>query len=577
MSRRKKGLPSYPGSRQVYILLGFITVIEAVAIIAQAIFLARAITFLFEGVGLSIVINDISFFFGAFLLRHLCSLVQRVIIERFAERLGKMLRKNLIRAYFDQGPSFIQVYGTGRLVTLAMEGIDDLKAYIELAIPKMIRTFIVPAFIGIYVFTMDKASAVIVVVAVPIIVIFMILLGLAAQKMADRQYETYRVLSNHFIDSLKGLETLTYLGQSVAHGKKISHVSHEYRKATNQTLRFAFLSSFALNFFTSLAIAFVAVGLGFRLIDGAITLLPALTILILAPEYFLPIRQVGQDFHATLDGQIALAEVEKVIQMENVSQPIDPLQPMEWNETSVLRLENVTAQREETVILKNISFSWQGNGMIGLVGASGAGKSTLLHLLAGFLNPVEGAVVVNEIASTTFKREDWLEQIAYIPQHPYIFPTSLANNIRFYEPSATDEEVEKVIEQIGFASFVKELPNGIHELIGEGGRSLSGGQEQRVAIARALLSKRPIILLDEPTAHLDIETEYELKQEMMALFKNKLIFFATHRMHWMNEMDYLLVLEDGELVETGQPRDLLAKNGTYAKLTSSFNERRGQR
>lgn len=207
---RKKGLPSFPRSRIVYGLIGLTTAIEGVAIIAQAIFLARAVTFLFQGAGLTAVRSDIVFFFLAFLLRHLFSFIQRSIAERFSERVGKNLRKNLIRSYFNHGQQFIQLYGTGRLVTLAMEGITEVKTYIELAIPKMIRTFIVPVLIATYVFTLDKASAIIVVAAVPIVVIFMILLGLAAQKMADRQYETYRVLSNHFIDSLKGLETLAY-------------------------------------------------------------------------------------------------------------------------------------------------------------------------------------------------------------------------------------------------------------------------------------------------------------------------------------------------------------------------------
>lgn len=574
---RKKGLPSYPGSTKVYSLLGLLTTIETMTIIAQAIFLARAITSLFQGEGLTAVTTDIILFLFVFLLRQFFSFVQRYVSERFSERIGKTLRKKLIQTYFKRGQQFIQVYGTGRLVTLAMEGIDQVKTYIELAIPKMIRTFIVPALIAVYVFTIDKSSAVIVVAAVPIIIIFMILLGLAAQKMADRQYETYRVLSNHFIDSLKGLETLTYLGQSVAHSEKISHVSREYRKATNKTLRYAFLSSFALDFFTSLAIAFVAVGLGFRLIDGALTLLPALTILILAPEYFLPIRQVGEDYHATLDGQIALGEIEEITQMEETEGKHELKQSFVWDENSTLHVINITAKRENIAILKNISFSWQGTGMIGIVGASGAGKSTLIDLLAGFSHPVQGDIEINHVQSSTLKRDDWLEKIAYIPQHPYIFPTSLANNIRFYEPNATDKDVKKVIEQIGFSMFVDELPNGIHELIGEGGRTLSGGQEQRVAIARALLSKRPIILLDEPTAHLDIETEYELKQEMVKLFEEKLVFFATHRMHWMNEMDYLLVLEDGELREQGSPQDLSSKNGAYQQLISLSHEGSEQR
>lgn len=545
---QKGGLPALPGSKKVYFLISIAAIIEALFIISQATFLARSITSLFAEKHISDVFPNILLFLGSFYMRHLFSFIQKMSAEKFVEQTGKLLRKQLVSTYFTKGYSFVQTRGTGRLVTLAMEGIDQIKTYIELAIPKMIRSFILPALLAIYIFTIDKTSAIIVIVAIPIIVLFMILLGLAAQNVADKQYQTFRILANHFTDSLKGLETLTYLGRSVEHGKQIEKVSENYRKATNKTLRFAFLSTFALDFFTSLAIAFVAVGLGFRLIDGVLTLHPALTILLLAPEYFSPIQQVGKDYHATLDGQLALDEIKQIISMNDQKQTIQQRQ-IPWKQNSSIKLQNITVMREQTKLLRNISFSWHGPGMIGIVGASGAGKSTLIQLLAGLIDPTNGTITINDDSYNTLRRKDWLEQVAYIPQHPYIFPTSLANNIRFYEPGATDKQVEQVIQQIGLTSFVDELPQGIHEQIGEGGRSLSGGQEQRIALARALLSKRPILILDEPTAHLDIETEYELKQIMLKIFQHKLIFFATHRMHWINEMDHLLILDHGKIIK----------------------------
>lgn len=571
---RMKGFPSYPGSKFVYGILGLLSIMEAIGIIAQAFFLARVITFLFQGAAITDVVSDMALFLVSFFFRYACSLIGRVITERFALRTGEYLRKKLIDAYFNNGTRFVSSFGTGRLVLLAIEGMDQLKEYIELAIPRMIRTMIVPIFIVVYIFTIDKISAGILVVTVPIVIIFMILLGLAAQKMADRQYETYRVLSNHFIDSLKGLETLKYLGQSKKHESKIGKVSSEYRKATNRTLRVAFLSSFALDFFTSLSIAFVAVTLGFRLIDGITDLLPALTILILAPEYFLPIRQVGKDYHATLDGQIAMTEIDQIIDLQEPPIKRTKDEQITWTEESSIQLEQISVTVEDKSILKNISFSWSGPGLIGIVGASGAGKSTLIHLLAGFIKPNNGTIRLDQHTTNTLQREDWLEKIAYIPQHPYIFPTSLANNIRFYEPNASDEEVHMIVQQIGLGPFVNQLPDGINEKIGEGGRMLSGGQEQRVAMARALLSKRPIILLDEPTAHLDIETEYEIKQLMLELFKQKLVFFATHRMHWMSQMDTLVMIDKGKIVEQGTHDTLMANQGRYFQLVKGTKGRR---
>ncbi|MGG1344030.1 thiol reductant ABC exporter subunit CydD [Bacillus toyonensis] len=559
--KRKRGLPSYPGSRMLYVALTIISILEAFSIIAQTVFLARAITFLFNGETVQSVLNETVYFGVMFAARHMLVRISQILVERFAEKTGSLLRKQLIEAYFTLGPRYVQTVGTGHLVTLSIEGIEKFKTYIELTIPKMIRSSIVPGLIVLYVFTLDIKSGIILVVTIPIVIIFMILLGLAAQKMADSQYETYRVLSNHFVDTLKGLETLKYLGKSKQHEGKIEKVSKRYRKATMRTLRVAFLSSFALDFFTSLSIAFVAVGLGIRLIDGTILLLPALTILILAPEYFLPIKQVGANYHATLDGQLAMEQIEGILQQQKEIEKKDSNVDIVWNSSSSLKLQDVKVNNDESkkAILEGIDFAWQGNGAIGIIGESGAGKSTLIDVLAGFLSPSGGKVLVNGVGIDGSTREDWQKNIAYIPQQPYIFPLSLKDNICFYETNTTDEEMKKVIHDVGLSSLVASLPNGMDERIGEGGRMLSGGQEQRVAMARALLSKKPIILLDEPTAHLDIETEFEIKQSMLRLFEGKLVFLATHRLHWMKQMDHIFILNKGKIKESGTYEELLKK------------------
>ncbi|MEG7873790.1 thiol reductant ABC exporter subunit CydD [Bacillus cereus group sp. Sample62] len=563
--KRKRGLPSYPGSRVLYVVLTIISILEAISIIAQTVFLARAITFLFQGETVQSVLNETVYFGITFAVRHMLVRISQILVERFAEKTGSLLRKQLIEAYFTLGPRYVQTAGTGHLVTLSIEGIEKFKTYIELTIPKMIRSSIVPGLIVLYVFTLDIESGIILVVTIPIVIIFMILLGLAAQKMADSQYESYRVLSNHFVDTLKGLETLKYLGKSKQHEGKIEKVSKRYRKATMRTLRVAFLSSFALDFFTSLSIAFVAVGLGIRLIDGTIVLLPALTILILAPEYFLPIKQVGANYHATLDGQLAMEQIEEILQQQKEIGTKESNVDLIWNSSSNLKLQDVKVKNDESEksILEGIDFTWKGTGAIGVIGESGAGKSTLIDVLAGFLTPSGGKLIVNGVKIDGSTREDWQKNIAYIPQHPYIFPLSLKDNICFYETNTTDAEVERVINEVGLRSLITSLPNGMYERIGEGGRMLSGGQEQRVAMARALLSKKPIILLDEPTAHLDIETEFEIKQAMLRLFEGKLVFLATHRLHWMKQMDHILILNKGEMIESGTYEELLKNEALH--------------
>lgn len=550
--KRQKGLPMYPGSKKLYTFLTILIMLESVAIIAQAYFLARAITALFESTPMFDVISDIGFFFVAFILRYILSHIQTALAEKYALQTAAMLRESVFHTYFHQTATATQKIGTGHLVTLAMEGVDHVKTYLEIIGIRMIKSFVLPTFIVLFVFTIDRKSAYILVGVVPIIIIFMILLGVAAEKMADRQYVTYKRLSNHFIDSLRGLESLAYLGKSKAHGKQIGRVSDDYRQATMKTLRVAFLSSFALDFFTSLSIAFVAVGLGLRLIDGVVLLLPALTILILAPEYFSPIKQVGKDYHATLDGQIAMDEIDTFIHQDlpEIEKENEKLSKNNWTSNSELSLTNINVEIEDKSLLKNVNVTIQ-NGFTGLIGTSGAGKTTLLQVLAGRLEPSSGTLTLNGQELATLQDSKWFEQVAYIPQHPYIFPLTLADNIRFYQPNATDEAVKSIVTEIGLEEFVATLPNGIHEKIGEGGRILSGGQEQRVAIARALLSEKQIILLDEPTAHLDIETEYEVKQLVLRLFQHKCVFLATHRLHWLKEMDYIYEMEHGEVVHSG--------------------------
>jgi ATP-binding cassette, subfamily C, bacterial CydD len=567
-----KALFSYKGIKPVLAGLAILTAIQGAIIIIQAYFLADAISSLFGGDSFAIVFKKLIIFFLALVVRQLLTVWKRNIAYHFAARTSKELRESLLQKLFQLGPRFVKAEGSGQTVTLVMEGIMKFRRYLELILPKLMNSAIIPAMICIFIFFVNIRSAVILALAVPILIAFMILLGLAAKIKADRQYESYQMLANHFVDSLRGLETLKYLGLSRQHINKIILVSERYRRATMGTLRIAFLSSFALDFFTMISIATVAVFLGIDLINGTMELRPALAILILAPEYFLPIREVGADYHATLDGKEAGKKIQEILDRESLQPKQDPI-PL-WQSTSTFSVKGVSVHFADSdrPALQDIQFSVSGSKKIGIIGASGAGKSTLIDILSGFLTPSSGEFQINGKKLATLSQLNWQSQITYIPQHPYIFHDTVLNNIRFYDPEATVKEVEKAAERAGLTEMIQSLPRGFETIIGEGGRSLSGGQEQRIALARAFLSNRPIIMLDEPTAHLDIETEYELKETMLQLFNGKLVFFATHRLHWMLDMDQIIVLDQGKIVGIGTHEQLVRQNSTYYQLVKTQME-----
>ncbi|GLF89342.1 ATP-binding/permease protein CydC [Bacillus safensis] len=564
-----KRLLQLKGMRGLLALLGIVSLIQGASIIFQAQWLAHAITTLFDGKSLSQATPYVLLFLAAFLVRHGLTLIREKVMFTYSSRIGADVRKQLLDQLFRLGPAFTKKKGTGKLVTLAMEGIAQYRQYLQLFLPKMVNMAVIPVMVLIYVWTLDETSAVILIVTLPILIVFMILLGLVAQRKAAKQWRSYEKLSNHFTDSLRGLETLRYLGISKKHSRNIAEVSKRYRKATMSTLKVAFLSSFALDFFSMLSIAVVAVFLGLRLIEGELLLLPALTVLMLAPEYFLPVREVGNDYHATLNGKEANEAVLIILEEKGFrKQETQSVQLNEWDNQAVLTLQDVSVLHDEHApySIQDVDLTVTGKKKIGIIGASGSGKSTLTDVLGGFVEPSSGQITLNGQPLVHLQMKEWQKEVVYMPQHPYLFHMTLRENIRFYEPHATDEEVERAVHEAGLTDLVKQLPNGLDEVIGEQGRGLSGGQAQRIALARTVLGQRSIMLLDEPTAHLDIETEYELKKTMLPLFEDKLVFLATHRLHWMPDMDEIIVMDQGTIAEMGTHESLMQRKGVYYQL-----------
>ncbi|MDR0199212.1 MAG: thiol reductant ABC exporter subunit CydD [Streptococcaceae bacterium] len=561
-------LMKLPGVRAKMPLLGFLAVAQALVILGQALFLSGAVVHLWQGHSLASDWKLIVGFFLCFLGRQVVATGRSKMLDDFAYTLATDLRRDLLSQLYELGPAAVSVIGTGSAATTAIAGIDQVETYVKLVLSKMLNMMIVPVLLLIPIFFLDWQSGIVLILAFPFAVLFMILLGYTARNRAERQYESYQLLSNHFLDSLRGLATLRYFGRSKAYAGSIYRTSERFRRATMSTLSMAMLNNFALDFFATLSVATVAMFLGLRLMGGSILLYPALAALILAPEYFLPLREFASDYHATLNGKNALAAVLEVLRAEKTENK-ENTKEIQWNEASTLDLTNLSKTYEggRGVTLPSAAFT--GFEKVAIIGSSGAGKSTLLNLLAGFITPDSGTIEVNNQAISEM---NWSSAISFIPQSAYIFSASLRDNLAFYNPEANDTAVLQAAKVAGLDELVDEI--GLDTLIGPSGRTLSGGQAQRVALARAFLANdRNILLLDEPTAHLDIETELEIKENILPLFAHKLVFLATHRLHWLNQMDKVIVLNNGQFEAIGSPAELAATNTYYQQLTQ---EMRGQ-
>ena len=577
-----KRLFALPGAKSAIAWCIATSLLLAALMVGQAAALAWALTLLWGGSALSSVAAQLGAFTLCFIGKQAVSNIQAKQLELFAAARTEEFRQELSKRLYEGGAPLTQKLGTGAASTLCLDGIDNIEHYLSTALPRTVALVTVPFVLLAVIVFQDWVSALIALLVFPAIILQMVLIGSTAQEEAGKQHREYQRLANHFIDSLRGIDTLKYFGRSNEQADRVYETSEKFRIATMKTLRTATLSGAVLDAFSTISLAAVAVMLGFRLVDGSITLLPALFVLVIMPDYFRPIREFASDYHATLNGKNTLTQVLEVLGCSaetaakkeshtpglQVNTP--KLEP--WQELSVLTFEHIGISYEGETALKDISCSFGGFRKYGIVGPSGCGKTTLAQLLAGVLQPTQGSIVVNNHAIETLSMSSWRKQVAYLPQSPHIFSTTLRNNLTFYQPDATEEEIAHALELVGLTSLVTELPKGLDTVVGEGGRSLSGGQSQRVALTRAVLHRTCLVLVfDEPTAHLDIETEWELKQRMLPLMEGKLVFFATHRLHWLSEMDEILLLEDGQVRDFGS-YEALSKANSFAYLSSNEKE-----
>ncbi|WP_405060505.1 thiol reductant ABC exporter subunit CydD [Kribbella sp. NBC_01505] len=466
--------------------------------------------------------------------------LQEVVAQRAAAAVKSTLRRQVLEHSLKLGPVWLSGERSSALTTLLTKGLDDLDPYFARYLPQLVLAATVPAGVIGWMATGDLIAAGTVVVTLPLIPIFMALIGWATQAHSKRRQRALGVLAHHFTDVVTGLPTLKLFGRAKAQQDAVRRVTDRHRVASMSSLRVAFLSSFALELLASISVALVAVGVGLRLIEGHLGLETALMVLILAPEAYLPLRQVGMQFHASADGVAASEEVFRVLET--------PL-PGRGERTDVPDLRTTTLQLYDVTVryagrpepvLDGFDLEVRPGEVVALTGASGAGKSTVLAVLLGFVVPERGVVVVGGSAADEFEPSEWRRQFAWVPQRPGLRMGTIADNVRLGRPAASDDDVRLALLSAGASELE------LDKAVGERGQLLSGGQQRRVALARALLTDAPVLLLDEPTAGLDAEAEAAIVAGLRAT--GRTVLMVAHRPALIAAADRTVVVADRELV-----------------------------
>ncbi|MGW2366939.1 thiol reductant ABC exporter subunit CydD [Streptomyces sp. NPDC001667] len=498
-------------------------------VIAQAMLIAEVVTEAFRhGRSTGDLATRLALLAAVALGRAAVTWLTELTAHRASAAVKSELRLRLLTRATALGPEGPAAGRTGELATLATRGIDALDDYFARYLPQLGLAVVVPVAVLARIVTADWLSALVIVLTLPLIPLFMILIGWATQSRMDKQWRLLSRLSGHFLDVVAGLPTLKVFGRAKAQAESIRAITSDYRRATLRTLRIAFLSSFALELLATLSVALVAVGIGMRLVHGELDLETGLMVLVLAPEAYLPLRQVGAQYHAAAEGLAAADRVFAVLETEPAPAGTRPAPDAR---TATLTVDRLVVRHEGRAepSLAETSFEVRPGETVALVGPSGSGKSTLLNVLLGFARPAAGRVLVGGTDLSSLSPGSWRDQVAWVPQRPHLFAGTVAENVRLARPEATDAQVREALRAAGALDFVSMLHHGTDTRLGEDGAGLSAGQRQRIALARAFLADRPVLLLDEPTANLDGETEAAVVEAVRRLAEGRTVLLVVHR------------------------------------------------
>ena len=505
-------------------------------------------------------------------LRAIISCLSEVFAQRIAARIKAELRQRLLAKIFSLGPVYLKGERTGEIVNTLLEGIEALEDYFARYLPQLALAALIPLFILVFIFPRDLMSGFLLLITAPLIPIFMILIGKWADSLTQKQWESLSRMSAHFLDVLHGLTTLKIFGRSKAQITIIARVSDNFRQTTLGVLRVAFLSALVLELVSTVSTALVAVSLGLRLVYSHITFEQAFFLLLLTPEFYLPLRRLGSEFHAGLSGMNAANRIFEVLDTP-ISKEVRNKQ-ISLNGEFMLNLAfhdlHYAYDNGTRAALNGLTFEVHHGEQVALVGKSGSGKTTAANLLLRFIEPDHGEITLNGISLSQIPPDEWRRYVSYVPQHPYLFYGTVRENILLGRPDASEEEITAAVKLAGADGFIRRLPHGYDTLIGENGVMLSGGQAKRIAIARAFLKDAPLLILDEATAGLDPETENEIAVSLKRLMQGRTVIIIAHRLSTVRRADRIVVLADGQVAETGRHEELMKKQGIYYHLVTAY-------
>jgi ATP-binding cassette subfamily C protein CydCD len=566
-------------SRLVFIITVLSGLLAGLLTIAQAYFVSGTINAVFlEKQSLAQVMGWMQLILFIIAGRGLFTWLNELAANAVAVHIKTGLRQRLFAHIMALGPAYSRGQRTGDLTAAAVEGVEALDAYYSQYLPQLVISTLVPISVLLIVFPLDPLSGIVLLVTAPLIPFFMYMIGKGAEAATGRQYETLTRLSAHFLDSLQGLTTLKLFGQSKAQVRNIAMVSDQFRDTTLKVLQVTFLSALALELLATVSTAVIAVEVGLRLLYARMEFHEALFILILAPEFYLPLRMLGLRFHAGMAGTSAARRIFEILDIPlPASRAPGPSEgePPTVSEFSCLEICDVsyTYPGEAGPALRHIELEVHAGERVALVGKSGSGKSTLMSLVLCFMEPQGGEIRVNGKPLAGIPAVDWRRMLAWVPQKPYLLNESIEANIKLGSPGASHEQVIEAARRAHLDDFVETLPEKYATIIGEAAARLSSGQAQRLALARAFLLDAPILLLDEPTSSLDPETEALLEDSTRRLMRGRTVITIAHRLNTVFSADRIVVMDAGRILEAGKHEELLGRAGPYHQLVGDLLER----